>query len=115
MLYTDALEETLAFYTKKLGFICNSFDKEVGWALVRKDNVEIMFSTPNNHLPFEHSNFTGSFYILVNDVDELWSNLEKQVTICYPLEAFDYGLKEFAIYDNNNYLIQFGQMMRDEG
>ena len=28
---------------------------------------------------------------------------------CYPIEDFHYGMREFAIFDNNGYLLQFGQ------
>ncbi|MFN5228579.1 MAG: hypothetical protein ACK5Q3_18600 [Planctomycetota bacterium] len=28
------------------------------------------------------------------------------------LEDFDYGMREFAIYDNNGYLLQFGQSLQ---
>jgi hypothetical protein len=28
---------------------------------------------------------------------------------CYPIEDFEYGRREFAIFDNNGYLLQFGQ------
>lgn len=29
--------------------------------------------------------------------------------VCYPIEDFHYGMREFAIFDNNGYLLQFGQ------
>jgi hypothetical protein len=29
--------------------------------------------------------------------------------VCYGIEDFFYGMREFAIYDNNGYLLQFGQ------
>jgi hypothetical protein len=29
--------------------------------------------------------------------------------ICYELEEFEYGMREFAVYDNNGYLLQFGE------
>jgi hypothetical protein len=32
-----------------------------------------------------------------------------EVTIVYPLEDFPYGMREFAIRDNNGYILQFGQ------
>jgi len=35
--------------------------------------------------------------------------LKDKVRVCYPLENFEYGMREFAIYDNNGYLLQFGQ------
>jgi len=68
-----------------------------------------MASIPNQHLPFETSTFTGSFYITVKDVDALWDEVKDVAKVCYPLETFDYGMREFAIYDNNGYLLQFGQ------
>ena len=30
-------------------------------------------------------------------------------TVVYPMETFGYGMREFAVYDNNGYLLQFGQ------
>jgi hypothetical protein len=34
---------------------------------------------------------------------------ESRARICYPIDNFEYGMLEFAIYDNNGYLLQFGQ------
>jgi hypothetical protein len=34
------------------------------------------------------------------------------VKFAYPLETFEYGLREFAIYDNNGYMLQFGTPVR---
>jgi len=28
--------------------------------------------------------------------------------VVYPIESFDYGMREFAIRDNNGYILQFG-------
>jgi uncharacterized glyoxalase superfamily protein PhnB len=72
------------------------------------DQVEIMLAFPNKHMPFEKTGFTGSFYIDTEDVDELWNALKDVVKICYPIENFEYGMREFAIYDNNGYIPQFG-------
>ncbi|WP_165456536.1 VOC family protein [Pedobacter kyonggii] len=52
---------------------------------------------------------SGSLYINTNKVATLWESLKDQCEICYPSEDFDYGMREFAIYDNNGYLLQFGQ------
>lgn len=68
-----------------------------------------MFAFPNEHEPFEKPIFTGSLYVNVDDVDTLWEKLKDKTKICYPVENFEYGMREFAIYDNNGYLIQFGQ------
>jgi hypothetical protein len=34
--------------------------------------------------------------------------------ICYLIETFEYGTREFAIYDNNGYVLQFGQELQAE-
>lgn len=109
MLYTKQLTETVSFYTDVLGFECVAFEEGWGWASLQKDSVEIMLSYPNEHIPFEHPLFTGSFYIATDVVDELWNEWKDKCKVCYELESFDYGMREFAIYDNNGYLLQFGQ------
>ena len=57
--------------------------------------------------------FTGSLYINPDDVDALWEQVKDKARVCYPIETFDYGMREFAIYDNNGYLLQFGHETLD--
>lgn len=109
MLVTTALPATIEFYVGVLGFTCEAFSEEWGWASLKKDAVHIMLSGPNEHEPFDGPRFTGSFYINTDDVDAWWQQLKDKARIGYPLENFNYGMREFAIYDNNGYLLQFGQ------
>ena len=109
MLWSDKLAETIDFYTKVLDFTCSERNEEWGWASLHKDNVEIMVARPNEHIPFDKPTFTGSFYIRTNNVDELWKNVKEKARIVYDLENFAWQMREFAIYDNNGYLLQFGQ------
>lgn len=109
MLWTNKLQETVDFYTKTLGFTCAEFNKDWGWASLYKDEVEIMLALPNEHMSFEKPVFTGSFYIDTNKVDDLWNDLKDKAKVCYPLENFEHGMREFAIYDNNGYILQFGE------
>lgn len=108
ILYTADLPGTLEFYTGILSFELISGGAEEKWALLRYGPVELMISAPNNHIPFSKAMFTGSFYFRVKEVDTYWHVLKDKVNICYPLENFDYGMREFACYDNNGYLLQFG-------
>jgi len=41
-------------------------------------------------------------------VDAWWEYLKDKGTIVYPIENFDYGMREFAIRDNNGYILQVG-------
>jgi uncharacterized glyoxalase superfamily protein PhnB len=68
-----------------------------------------MFSIPNAHRNISKPIMSGSLYIKTNEVATLWKSLKDVCEVCYPLEDFEYGMREFAIYDNNGYLLQFGQ------
>ncbi|MXN92900.1 bleomycin resistance family protein [Flavobacterium sp. Sd200] len=107
MFWTTEVAQTVVFYTEVLGFECGV--QEEGWAVLLKDEIEIMLAYPNGHAEFGSPMFTGSFYINTSDVDMLWEKLKDNCNICYPIEDFEYGMREFAIYDNNNYILQFGQ------
>lgn len=109
ILRTNEFDGTIDFYTKKLGFICGERNDDWGWAVMCLDEVEIMIVKPNTHTPFEKPVFTGSFYIRTNDVEGWWKKLKDKTTVCYPIETFEWGMREFAIYDNNGYQLQFGQ------
>lgn len=107
-LEVENMEETIAFYESYLDFKCVSRE-ENHWAFIKKDDVEIMLSSRFNKDEFPKTVFTGGLYIYVDDIDVIWQILKDKVDISYPLENFEYGMREFAIYDNNGYRIQFGQ------
>ncbi|MBE5320968.1 VOC family protein [Pedobacter sp. MR2016-19] len=109
MLESHDMQETLKFYTEILNFTCASKFDDLSWLTLRKDEIEIMFCSPNEHRNIPKPIMSGSLYIKTNEVTALWESLKDHCKICYPLEDFDYGMREFAIYDNNGYLLQFGQ------
>ena len=108
MLRTRDLHATVRFWTERLGFTCDGLSEEDGWASLVRDRVSVMVATPNSHMPFNVPSFTGSLYFNVDDATALWATLKDDAEIAYPLEDFDYGMREFAIYDNNGYMLQFG-------
>lgn len=109
MLWTEKFDETIDFYTKILGFIVVERNDNWGWASLYKDEVEIMLAKPNEHTPFDKPSFTGSLYFNTDQVDQLWEQLKEKAKVCYEIETFEWEMREFAIYDNNGYLLQFGQ------
>ena len=109
VLYTTQLIESIDFYTSVLHFNLVQYREDWGWAHVSKDQVSLMLTLPNAHLPFNGPVFTGSIYIDTNQVEKLYEQLKGKVSLVYPLEEFDYGMREFAIMDNNGYVLQFGQ------
>lgn len=96
----------IAFYHDVLGFECDS--RMEAWACLTKDGVEVMFALPNAHLRFDKPQFTGSLYFRCDDVDAIWEQVKARAEVVYPVEDFEYGMREFAIRDNNGYLLQFG-------
>ncbi len=44
-----------------------------------------------------------------SDVDALWDALQDKARIRYPIDDFEHGMREFAAFDDNGYLLQFGQ------
>ena len=109
MLWTNMVQETIDFYTNILGFTCGEKNDDWNWAAMHNDEVEIMIAKPNQHTNFDVPKFTGSLYIQVDDVEKIWTQLKDQVKIVYPIENFEWGMREFAILDINGYMIQFGQ------
>jgi uncharacterized glyoxalase superfamily protein PhnB len=114
MLWTEDLYGTIDFYTKTLGFTCGEVNEDWGWATLWIDDIAVMLARPNEHTKYDKIGFTGSFYFNTDDVEALWEQLKDKARVCYGIENFEYGMREFAIYDNNGYLLQFGQEIRQK-
>ncbi|KFF75725.1 glyoxalase [Chryseobacterium sp. P1-3] len=115
VLWTENIDETIAFYIHILGFILMGRNDDWQWASLRKDDVYIMLSQPNENEKVDKIGFTGSLYFNVNEVDELWEDLKTKAKICYEIETFEWGMREFGIYDNNGYILQFGETVDNIG
>ncbi|HCA09322.1 VOC family protein [Chryseobacterium sp.] len=114
ILWTNNMDETIGFYTQILGFTLMGRNDEWQWASLKKDDVQIMLSQNDYEKP-NGIGFTGSFYFNVDDVDDLWEDLKTKAKVCYEIETFEWEMREFAIYDNNGYLLQFGQPVDNIG
>jgi uncharacterized glyoxalase superfamily protein PhnB len=114
MLYTKEVKDTIDFYIRILGFQLDEYNEDWGWASLHRDDVAIMIASPNEHIAFDKPTFTGSFYIQTDDVDYWWEQLKHKVNLCYGVDNFEYGMREFAFYDNNGYLLQMGRPIEDQ-
>ncbi|MEN9684810.1 MAG: hypothetical protein RLZZ28_596 [Bacteroidota bacterium] len=114
MLWTNDVKASIDFYTKLLGFTLDEYNEEWEWCHLHKGPVNLMFAKPNEHSAYEGApNFTGSFYFYVTALDALWAELSARVTISYPIANFSHHMREFAILDNNGYLLQFGRELKE--
>ncbi len=109
MLEVNNVEETIDFYVNTLGFQClGHFEKE--WAQVQRDNISIMFCRRFSQKEHPNPILTGGIYLYTDDVDSLWEEWKDKTQICYPIETFHYGMREFAVYDCNQYMLQVGEI-----
>ncbi|MGX5817336.1 VOC family protein [Chitinophaga lutea] len=111
-LTTPSMKETVDFYVSVLEFTCNAHDDQWRFASIHKDDVTLELVHPQAPLPY-HSElftepvFTGAICIHTEQVDEFWEKVKDKAEVCFPVQDFDYGMREFGIYDNNGYLLQF--------
>lgn len=116
VLETKDIKATITFYTTLLGFavrgVFENDDAETIWCDLVRDDVSIMFSLPNEHMNYGTILLTGSLYINVQDVDAVWEQLKDACEVVYPPENFVYGMREFAIRDNNGYVLNFAEPVK---
>lgn len=121
--------ESVQFYQEILGFklemavpdgttrIENEIleNVEYAYAMVCKDEVYLMFLNEKNFkcdIPMLHECSQGAsvlFYIDVENIKEIYTQLKNQVEIVKDLETTWYGMQEFYIRNCNNYILGFGE------
>ena len=109
------MRATIDWYVNTLDFEEAAYIPKWNWGQVIKDGIRIMFGKPGDFAQHGKSAFTGSIYLNVDDVESLWQKLKDAPFILYPLETFEYEMKEFAIKDINGYILQFGQDVSGAG
>jgi len=108
-LLTDRLQETIVYYINVLGFTCDLQTET--WAALHLDNAEIMFTIPDGN--FDKPTITGSIYFDIENIDEVWEEIKGKSNIHYAIEDTEWQKRQFAIYDNNGYMLEFGQDIKE--
>ena len=100
-------EETIKFYTEKLGFTFHSSWE--GYLILSKEKVQIhLWPTNDTAIPKN----TGC-YINVTEIDKLYAKYQP-LGVIHPngqLEEKPWRMKQFSILDNNGNIIHFGEDM----
>ena len=103
-------DETIEFYTSKLGFTFGSEWED--YLIFTKDNVELHFwKTDNPEIPKN----TGC-YIRVTEVDHLYNDFKKH-NIIHPhgeLQDKPWEMRQFSILDNSGNILHFGEDISGE-
>lgn len=108
MLQTRKMTETIAFYTQILGFSVAGLagGNDPYWCSLERDGVRIMFMT-NDHVG--EPRLSGTLYLNMTGVLAHHEAIKNSVEVLWGPEDFDYGMREFAIRENNGYTISFGE------
>ncbi|WP_103070881.1 VOC family protein [Aquimarina sediminis] len=123
------IKETVEFYQTILGFslimavseaqneieqTLNS-EKQYVYALVRKDDVELMFQRTDSFKQdvtlSKHPSIGASvsFYMEIDGIDNFYKQLQDKDIKPTELKTAWYGMREFYIKDSNGYILGFAE------
>jgi uncharacterized glyoxalase superfamily protein PhnB len=115
-LMVENVAETIAFY-EKLGFAATAtVPNESGglqFAILVKDNLMLMFQERKSLmaeypvLKTDKTQPSISLYIIVDNVQRYYDNMKSKYELQADLHKTFYGANEFAIKDNNGYILTF--------
>lgn len=123
------VKDSVAFYINNLGFklrmavpetqdgILSEIpeDKNIVYALVYNDNVDIQFqledSFKDDLAVFSNTQIGASvaFYMETESIEKFYNEIYEKVEIVKELDTAWYGMKEFYIRDNNGYILGFSE------
>lgn len=109
------ISNTIRWYEEQLGFIGDPFPSTEPYvfAILRRDNVEIMLQRINNYekpdLYNRRSGGVWDAYIGVEGLHDLYESVREEATIVQPLRQQPYGNWEFEVKDPNGYVLVFSE------
>lgn len=115
-IFVRDMAATIEFY-QQLGFTVIVTVPEEGdyvWAMMKAGAVTFMFQTYESlgdELPAISRTDGGSLllYIHVKGIRDFFERIKDKVTVLKGLEKMFYGATEFAILDNNGYVLTFAE------
>lgn len=107
LLQTRDIEGTIEFYTKTLGFKVH--ERTPNWCALQKDNALLMFASAD-----QPPAMTGSLYLNASEIDSAWTELANNPAVMQPITDTPYGMREFAVKDNNGYILRFGTNLQPQ-
>jgi uncharacterized glyoxalase superfamily protein PhnB len=116
-LMVESVEDSVTFYQNILGFsvvasVPNESEK-LQFAILSKDNLMLMLQEKGNlteEYPILNTDMVHpsvTLYIMVDNFEEFYHELKERHEILCDMHTTFYGSKEFAIADNNGYVLTF--------
>lgn len=103
------LEESIDFYTNKLGFEKTfEWGEPMYYAVVKRGGVGIHLTKRSDG--GRPSKYHRALYVFVNDIEKVNKDCkDKKVRIVNDLENRDYKMRDFDIEDPDGFIITFGK------
>lgn len=108
VLAVDDLQETLEWYSEKLGFDAKfTWGEPAFFAIVQRDHVAIHLSErEDTSQPIA----PATLYVFCEDVDALYEEFHRNgVEMFQPPQDMEYGMREIDLRDMNGHFLTFGQ------
>ena len=121
-LMVNNVNRSIAFYQEVLGFerlMTVPEEGEFDWALLKCGEVEIMLQSRGSltqEIPALAGQARGgalTLYIDVVDVEGLYEKIRDRVTLVQALHGTFYGTREFAIQDEDGFILAFAEREAD--
>ncbi len=109
ILSVSNMQDSLSFYSDKLGFNINFTWKDpVEYAVLKRGNVNVHLSLHNADVT--NNGLHTNLYVFVYDVDGLYQDfVNKGVSKISKPETHDYGMRDFDVRDPDGHVLCFGR------
>lgn len=117
-LMVGSVDDTVAFYRDVLGFEAGLTVPPSGplvWAKMEREGAAIMFQERKNLigeypvLGSRHPAGALTLFVQISGLDAFYASVEGRAKIAKALHTTFYGMKEFAIEDNNGFVLTFAE------
>jgi len=105
LLHTSNLETTRTHYRDTLDFTLTDTAQSTLTATLQ--DATLVFTQQNL---WQHpTGCSGTFYLIVEDVDRYYQQVKDRAEIAWPLQNMPHGSREFGVRDCNGYYLAFSQ------
>jgi uncharacterized glyoxalase superfamily protein PhnB len=118
-LMVESVDDTLAFYKTTLGFACvasvPSAKGSLQFAIVAMDGQQLMFQERENLceeypiLMTDKVKPSVSIYMTVDNFESFYAEIQSRIKVLKEEHKTFYGTREFAIQDNNGYVLTIAE------
>src|SRR5262245_57441586 len=114
VLKVSDMQQSVDFYTGVLGFsvVWRAAKGGVENCMLQAGATALLLST-GSHLGGTPQ-FTGTLYFNMAGVQEFFERVKDRAEVVWPLEAMDYGQREFGIRDGDGYTLAFAEDLEGE-